>query len=349
MKKLRLIQCGVGSFGKVWINETTKSPDFDLVAIVDASPQNLEEGGAIAGLPPEKRFAGLEEALNAVEADAVLTVTPPPVHAAHSRLAFARGLHLMTEKPIADTMENAREMVRLAREAGRQLVISQQYRYRPSIQKLKQLVSTKALGELGHGHLDFYIAADFTGSFRETMEFPLLVDMAIHHLDLIRCVTGRDITRVTACSFNPPWSWYRHDCGLKLLMELEGGLPFSYSGDWSAFGRATSWNGNWRLQCSEGSLHLEDDTILAGRSERWGKEVRVEEIPAPPAEYGDQAHTLRNFAEAIRAGIPAETDGMDNLQSFGAVIAAIRSAQEGRAVAIQEIIRGQGEVTGSSS
>jgi len=342
MKKLRLIQCGVGGFGRGWlIDQTTKSPDFDVVAIVDVSSTNLEEAGAGAELPPEKRFAGLEEALDSVEADAVLTVTPPAVHVAHARLAFARGLHLMTEKPIADNIENAREMVRLAKEVNRQLVVSQQYRYRPSIQKLKELVESKARGEFGHGHIDFYIPADFTGSFRETMEFPLLVDMAIHHFDLIRCVTGRDITKVTACSFNPPWSWYRHDCGLKVLMELEGGLPFSYSGDWSALGRMTTWNGHWRLQCSEGSLHLEDDKILAGQSKRWGKELQVEEIPAPPLEYAEQARTLHNFAVAIQSGVPAETNGADNLQSFAAVVAALRSAQEGRAVTVQEITGAQ--------
>ena len=85
--------------------------------------------------------------------------------------------------------------------------------------------------------------------------------MAIHHVDLIRAVTGRNITRVTATGFNPPWSWYEHDAGLKMLLELEGGVPFSYSGDWSALGRSTAWNGTWRVQCAEGSIHLENDLI----------------------------------------------------------------------------------------
>ena len=54
-----------------------------------------------------------------------------------------------------------------------------------------------------------------------------------------------------------------------MLLELDGGLPFSYSGDWSARGRSTGWDGNWRLQGSEGSLHLEKDALFLGRSERW--------------------------------------------------------------------------------
>ncbi len=224
-------------------------------------------------------------------------------------------------------MPNALEMVRLARESGRQLLVSQNYRFSAPVQKLKRLAQDEAAGTLGHGHLDFYIPADFTGSFRETMEFPLLVDMAIHHLDLIRCVTGRDIVRVTAQSFRPSWSWYQHNPGLKMLLELDGGVPFSYSGD-CARGQTTSWNGAWRLQCADGSLHLESDRIRVARCEKVGANATVEDIEAPALERDGQNATLHAFAEAIRSGTPAETGGEDNLRSFGAVIAGVQSARE---------------------
>lgn len=338
MEKLRLIQCGVGGFGGGWLRErSSQSPDFDLVAIVDVVEQNLREAGEAIALPSEKRFATLEAALDAVEADAILSVTPPAVHVQHARLAFGRGLHVMTEKPIADTLQNAAEMVRLARESDRQLVISQNYRYRPAIQKVKNMLAEGVAGDLGHGHLDFYIPADFTGSFREAMEFPLLIDMAIHHLDLIRCITGRDIAKVSAWSFRPAWSWYEHEPGLKMLLELDGGLPFSYSGDWSARGRSTSWNGSWRLQCAEGSLHLENDALSLARSERWNKNEVEEKIAAPALTLADQSATLHNFAQAIRTGTPAETSGQDNLNSFGAVMAGVQSAREGRVVDVREL------------
>src|ERR1700722_33194 len=93
--KLRLIQCGVGGFGAAWIKDvSSQSPDFDLVALVDVSEKALTAAGDIAKVPADKRFTSLEAALEKVSADAVLTVTPPRVHADHARLAFARGLHL---------------------------------------------------------------------------------------------------------------------------------------------------------------------------------------------------------------------------------------------------------------
>jgi predicted dehydrogenase len=335
MDKLKLIQCGVGGFGKGWVeNYSSRSTDFDLVAIVDLSVDNLADARKVTGLPEDKCFASLEAALEKVEADAVLSVTPPLVHAQHARLAFARGLHFMCEKPLADSIANAREMIALAATCHKQLAVSQNYRFRPFIQKLKTLLHEKTVGEFGHGHMDFYIPADFTGTFRETMEYPLLLDMAIHHFDLIRCVTGRDITKVLAWSFKPSWSWYAHEPGLKMLLELDGGLPFSYSGDWSARGKSTSWNGNWRLQCAQGALLFENDEVFIARNERWSQNETIESVVAPALEQADQAATLHLFAEAIRSGQPNEISGCNNFASFAAVQAAIESAQQGRAVAV---------------
>ena len=339
MNKIRLIQCGVGGWGKGWlVDHAHPSPDFEVVAIADVSPDALQDAGRKCSIPAGRQFASLQAALDQVEADAVLTVTPPPVHVEHARLAFARGLHVMTEKPIAATVEHAQEMIALAKKSGRQLVVSQQYRYTPQVRKLRQLFAEKAMGEFGHGHLDFYIPADFTGTFREKMEFPLLLDMAIHHVDLIRAITGRDIVAITARSFRPSWSWYAHEPGLKMLLDLEGGLPFSYSGDWSARGRGTGWSGDWHLQGSTGALHLQKDKIFLARSERWGKDETFEEIPPSPEERPAQSETLRRFAEAIRTGVPAETSGLDNVRSLAVVIGAIRSVKEKRTVTLEEIL-----------
>src|SRR5256885_1436199 len=102
MTKLRLVQCGVGGMGRTWWNEASgKSPDFELVGIVDISDAALGEAGEALSIDPSRRFKSLESALEKTNADAVLTVTPPAVHVEHARIAFSRGLHLLTEKPIA--------------------------------------------------------------------------------------------------------------------------------------------------------------------------------------------------------------------------------------------------------
>jgi len=342
MDRLRLVQCGVGGFGRHWVNVSSKSEDFELVGMVDISPQALQEAAAAAGLSPNRCFADLESAIDACDAQAVLTVTPPAVHLEHARLAFARGLHLMSEKPIADTMEHASEMVRLARQAGRQLVISQDFRFKATAVTLRRLICEEAVGALGHGHIDFYLPADFGNSFRAKMPHVLLMDMAVHHLDMIRAITGRNVVRVFAQTFRPSWSWYETRPALKMIMDLEGGIPFSYSGDWSARGRNTGWNGNWRLQCAEGSLHLEHgdpERITLFRSSKGFKDDSAEEpIHLDQPERTGQAATLHAFAEAIRSGTPAQISGEDNLWTFGAVMSGVRSAEEGRIVDVAEVL-----------
>jgi predicted dehydrogenase len=339
MGKLRLIQCGVGGFGQGWLTEiTSKSLDFDVVAIVDISKENLARAGTEAGIPAERQFLTLEAAVEAVTADAVLSVTPPPIHVQHARLAFARGLHFMSEKPFADTIGHAHEMLQLAKKSQRQLLISQNYRYRPVISRAKQLLADKIVGPFGHGHIDFYIPADFTGTYREKMEFPLLIDMAVHHLDLMRYVTGRKIVKVTTLSFQPHWSWYKHDSGLKMLLGLEDGTVFSYSGDWSGKGRPTSWSGSWRLQCAEGSIHLENDQIEVARCEKWANNPTSEKIDLPALEFTERAATLHYFSESIRSGRSGELDGSDNIWSFGAVMAGLESAQTGQTVDVRKLI-----------
>jgi predicted dehydrogenase len=339
MEKLRLIQCGVGGFGGGWVRDIVPtSPDFQLAAIVDVSDEALKNAGEVAKVPPAARFRSLADAVKNVHADAVLTVTPPAVHVEHARIAFGNGLHLITEKPLADTITNAREMVRLAESARKQLVVSQNYRYKPQVVLLNRLVTDKSAGELGHGHIDFYIPAEFPGTFRETMEFPLLVDMCIHHMDLLRAITGKNIVNVSVMSFKPKWSWYKHEPGLKMLLEMEDGIVFSYSGDWSAKGRFTPWDGNWRLQCADGALLWEDGKVSVTRCDTWMRNYSIQYPDPPQIPFEGQRATLHSLAEAIRTGVPAPTNGKDNLNSLGTVMAAVASAKERRPINVREFV-----------
>ncbi len=326
--------------GGAWWNGAIKdNPEIDLVAIVDIADKPLAECGDALNIPESRRFKDLKDAIQSVPADAVLTVTPPPVHVQHAKLAFDNGLHLLTEKPLGATLEDAKQMVAMAKKAGRQLMVAQNYRYHAPMATLRRLAKEQSLGQLGHGHVDFYIPADFRGTFREHMEYVLLLDMTIHHIDLIRAITGKKILKVTADTFRPAWSWYSHHAGLKLLLELEDNIHFSYSGDWSGRGRCTTWNGAWRVQCENGSLeYTHDDKILSTTSTYWQKDQKTDVIPNDPAPRNGQQSILDRFVKAIETNTPAETSGDDNLWSFGAVCAGVISAKEKRSVYVAELL-----------
>ncbi|WP_269523275.1 Gfo/Idh/MocA family protein [Coraliomargarita parva] len=337
-RKLKLIQCGVGGFGRSWLDVCSASEDFELAALVDINQAALSEAGQSIGLGSVCLFDQLSSALDAVEAEAILTITPPEVHIEHAREAFARGLHVMTEKPVAESLDEARTMIQLAQEAKRQLMVSQQYRFNAPILQMKEALGGGEIGTLTHGHIDFYVPGDFRGSFRESMPYPLLHDMAIHHVDLIRALTQQDIRQVTARAFRTPSDWFQNEAGLKMLLELENGLLISYSGDWSALGRFTGWNGNWRLQGTQASLHLDNDVVSIDHCEAWMKHPSHKECPPPASGPVEREATLQNFARSIRSGIPAETSGEDNIKSLAVIMAAIKSNEELRPVTVSELL-----------
>ena len=94
-----------------------------------------------------------------------------------------------------------------------------------------------------------------------SMDFPLLVDMSIHHFDLIRFVTGLDPERVQGVAWNPPWSNYAGDCSSTVVFEMSNGARVVYSGSWCAKGQFCNWDGNWQIECDKGTLVYSRDNI----------------------------------------------------------------------------------------
>ena len=145
----------------------------------------------------------------------------------------------------------------VARQTGRLMAVSQQYRYRPVTWALNRQVQNGAIGELGQARLDFYKGWYFDDSdFRRTMPDPLLADMAIHHFDLLRFITGLEATSVHGESWNPPWSENEGDTSVNVTFTMNNGARFVYNASWVAQGDFADWNGNWLLEGDEGSLRL---------------------------------------------------------------------------------------------
>jgi predicted dehydrogenase len=326
MGRLGLIQAGVGGHGKAWFGPVANSGDFHLLAIADPAPDALRQAGEALGIPPDRRFLELREALDTLRPDAVLSVTPPRVHVEHARLTLPRGIHLLVEKPLAHDPAGAREMEHLSRNYGAQLAVAQNYRFSPPVRTLHRLLRDRPPGTLTHGTIEFFIPADFSGTFRASMDHPLLVDMAIHHVDMLRYLTGADVVQVRARESNPPGSWFRTGAILHLFLSLSDGSLWSYAGDWTARGKCTPWNGNWRFQFTGGSVHLVDDRIELHTCEPWMNNPRSESIPVDPYPADGKIELLAQFAQAIRTGTRASTDVSDNIRSFEAIMAAVSSA-----------------------
>ena len=328
---LRLLQVGVRGMGNHWVQVGKASPDFETVAYVDIVPEHLELLRRDHGVPPERCFLDLGEALAATRPDAVLNVTPPPAHAPIALQAFDAGCHVLTEKPLADTPERCLAMVEAGRQAGRVLMVAQNYRYSHVIQALKARLIAGDLGSVEQVSVQFFRGPRFQG-FRAEMEQPLVVDMAIHHFDLMRYLLEAEPVAVYAQSHNPSWSWYAGDASASAIFDFRRPdgtrIHVNYTGSWCAKGPDTPWNGNWRFVCSEGTVRLENDRIFVERQPGDAPE----EVAVPVLERVGQDYLLHAFAESIRSGRPPETSGEDNLKSVAMVFKAVESIREGRRI-----------------
>ncbi|MHB9034517.1 MAG: Gfo/Idh/MocA family protein [Anaerolineae bacterium] len=325
MTPLRLIQVGVGGMGDTWMRTITQSANAEYAALVDVNPTILKVQAAKYNVPAERCFNSLEQALR-VEADGLVNVTPPQFHESTCCTAMRAGLPVLTEKPLADTLEAAKRMVKCAEETGKILMVAQNYRYQPFVRKLHDLVQNGAYGTPGEVQLAFYKGPHF-GGFREEMPYPLIIDMSIHHFDMLRYILGVDPKQVAGKSWNPAWSWFGGDASCALQFDFAGGLQVLYHGSWCSTGDETSWSGDWRIECAQGVIVSRQDIVYEAFT---GQPLRQSATGVMPLRA--QAYLLSEFVDSVRGNTAPATSGADNIKSLGMVFGAVEAVKTGQII-----------------
>ncbi len=317
--------------GRTWLEAVAASPDVRLVGVVDLDRGAAESAAASQGLSRTAVATDLAEL--GVDADAVLDVTVPAAHPAVDVAALRAGLAVLCEKPAAPTVAEALRTAAVSRVTGRPVVVSQSRRFVRGVAATRRALA--GLGPVAEVTCDFHRAPRF-GGFRERMAHPLLVDMAIHHLDLARLLVGRPATRVHAVSSNPSWSWYDGDATAAVVVEFADAARFVYTGSWVHRGEQGSWNGSWRISARDGSVTWDGDGAPV---------VTRHDRPPEPVPLGDgpeEVHgSLAAFVDALASGPgPRVPHGEihDNVHSLALVAAAVRAADTGTPIAVAEVL-----------
>ncbi len=335
---LRIIQVGLGGWGRNWAkNVVTQNKDVELVAGVDTVPEMI----AIAQkeLTIERYFPSLDEALTAVAADAVLITASLEGHVPSALTALDAGKHVLLEKPFAPTLADAQRVVAKAEEHKRVLMISQNYRYYPATKAVQKLIQGSRLGPVGSVNLNFRRYANMPphgGSAHHRLWEPLLVDMSIHHFDLMRMLLGKEPLKIMCQTWNPPWSNFVEAAEGSALITFEDGAVVTYSGSWVSTAPRTNWAGEWHIECEGGEI------IATSRGEKsdyvairpLDKRLRALKLPEVP--LTDRNGTLDAFVKAIQTGEEPETSGRNNLKTLALMLAAVESARTGKPVNIGE-------------
>lgn len=282
----------------------------------------------------------LDRVLEETGADLLFDVVVPVARKAVVATGLKHGCHVLSEKPMATSLEDARELIALAETAGRMHAVVQNRRFISGIRRMRRFVEGGAIGELTGVHCDFFIAPHF-GGFREQMDNVLLLDMAIHTFDAARFVSGKRPLSAYCLETNPADSWYAHGASANAIFKFSDDVAFTYRGSWCAEGRRTSWESAWRLVGSKGMLTWDGEeafeATVAGTGEGLLRGHRPIDVPPAPREEETHGHAsvIADFLNATRSGRPPETAGFDNIKSLAMVFGAIESARTGQPVAIQ--------------
>ncbi len=327
---VRLIQVGAGLMGRAWLNVIGQSTDVRLTGLVDLNPEAAQQAAAAAGLADVVLTTSLEDALERVDADAVVNVTIPEAHAEVSITALLNGLAVLCEKPVAHTTSAALSMAAAAEVSGRLLMVSQSRRYWRHLDALRAQIA--GLGRLGIVECSFFKAPHF-GGFREEMPYPLLTDMAIHQFDLARDLIGSEPVWISCESFNPAWSWFAGDAAAQVAAGFADGTRFGFLGSWCSAGLETSWNGVWRVSGADGTA------VWDGDHEPVAQTADGEAVPAVPGTGPEEiAGSLAEFVAAVREGTVPATEVHHNVMSLAMVEGAIRSAPTGRRAVLADLL-----------
>ena len=249
MQRARAVVVGAGGISGAWFPPLIKE-DVEVVAVVDlnldAAKRRIEEYGLAA-----EATTDLSAALASHVPDFVVDLTVPEAHCEVTCTALRAGCHVVSEKPMAATMDQARKMVKVSEETGRLYMVSQSRRWDNRHDRVRRTVEAGRIGQVTTANCDFYLGAHF-GGFRDEMPSPLPLDMAIHHFDLARFFLPEiDPVAVYALEFNPQGSWYKGDVAATCVFEMTQGIVFTYRGSWCAEGCHTSWNGAPGCGCAQ--------------------------------------------------------------------------------------------------
>jgi len=324
---------------------------FNPVAIASRDPGRAKAVAERHGIP--KTYESWRELLDDPAVEVVDVAVPPDVQFEVVR-EIVRRRHIrgvLAQKPLGVDYAQAKEIVRLCREAGITLAVNQNMRFDQSVRACKDLLRRGLLGEPVLATIDMRAIPHWM-PWQERQGWVTLRIMSIHHLDTFRYWFG-DPQRIFVSVRPDPRTKFPHADGIALyILEYENGLRASSWDDvWAGpakEGAAADIGIRWRVEGTTGMARgtigwpsypertpsTLDFTTTTGPAAGTWVSPRWNEVWFPDAFVGPMAELLR----AIEEKRAPEIGGQDNLRTMALVDAAYRSVAEHRAVEVAEIL-----------
>jgi predicted dehydrogenase len=347
-KPLRYILVGTGGWGAYWCeNVLPRLARLGIAtpaAAVDLNPEALANAKKLLGIDDSKCFADMKRAFAECEADFAIVVVPPAHHEAVVDAALERGLHILSEKPIAHTMDACARIYKKVKSAGVKMAVTMSHRFDQDKQTLEAAIKSGEYGRLNYVVCRFTHNCrkygDWGAPFRHEIPDTLLIEGTVHHFDVFRGLTGSDAEEVYAVSWNPPWGEFKGDSTAMVTVKMTNGVHCLYEGAKANASTMNGWtNEYFRAECEHGTLELDARKLRVLRGPAW---EAPESSPLPMLERDAWmnpwlAEMFCDWVAGRRESHPTSLD--DNIQCAALLFAAVESAHTRQPVNVQKYLR----------
>ena len=355
--RLRAGVIGLGWAGQQHMTAYTDAADVDLVALAGMETESLRHFAAAYGLPEEHTYADWQDLIDHEQLDLLSIAAPTTLHAPIAIAALDAGIHVLSEKPMAENADAARLMVGAAERNDRVLDVSFNHRRRGHVQVLKNIIDAGMLGPIYYSKVGWLRREGIPGlgswfTHRATSGGGPLMDLGVHMLDIALYLLDeppvRAVTAATYAEFGPRGKG-------SSSMRKTGGQPGAFDVEdlSTAFlrlqdGGTLLLESSWAQWISKDQCYVTLYGSDGGASIEWGSPddphrslsiwTEKDGIPATlhPNTPPDGLHTecVVDFIAKVRSGDYTNHRGKQALARALVIDACYASAEKGAEVAL---------------
>ena len=288
-KPIRLAIIGTGHRAWAHLGILKSLPGYQVVALADPTPDNLDHAATLA--PGAKTYTDYRKMLaERKDIDAVVVITPSFLHAQVTIDAFEHGLPVLSEKPMATTVEDANRMIAASKKAGKLLYIGFQKRLVPTTAKMQELVAAGEIGKIELVSGNLFRGDWYKGSWKYTnpktgvatnwryltfTEGSALLEDGVHEIDCGNWIINDRVVRVSAAGGNNVFKDRETADHVCAIIEYESGVKFTF--ELCLFGsEAGPQSRRLVLVGSEGVMYAEEGKVAIRKGR--GKGVRYVDV-----------------------------------------------------------------------
>jgi UDP-N-acetylglucosamine 3-dehydrogenase len=317
---------GVGSMGKNHARIYDELEGVTLMGVCDADPQLAEK---VARRYRTSHYSDHGEMLDREQPDLISIAVPTRFHRQVALDAIERRIHILVEKPIADTAAHAEEMVERAEAAGLQLMVGHVERFNPAVVELKRRLQDGQLGKM------FQIHVRRLGPFpHRVRDVGVVIDLATHDLDVMYYLTEANVQRVYAETEQEIHT--HHEDSLSGLLRFDNGVVGVIDVNWLTPTKVrelsvTGEKGMFVVNYLTQDLYLYENEYVGSDWDRLGMLKGVGEgnmIKLRIAKREPLLVELESFVTCVEQGTPPPVSGTDGIRALALAQAMVTSGEE---------------------